>query len=188
MLDKLAAYRNPVRLKDGEHVLLRPLLKEDKEALIRLFTSIPPEELPLMSDPLDIPREVAEWVDNLDYAHVFPLVAVINGRIVGDATLHFRSGRYRHVAEVRIVLATDYRHRGLGHCMLRSLIDIAHGMGMKLLVAEVVAKQKDLLRALRAVGFEHQAILPDFIMAPNGVTHDVSLLTLSLEAAKGTEF
>jgi acetyltransferase len=188
MIDKLAAYRNPVRLKDGEHVLLRPLVKEDQDALTRLFMEIPPEELPLLGSPADIPREVAEWIENLNYARVFPLVAVADGRIVGDATLHFRQGRYRHVAEVRIVLALDYRHRGLGHCMLRSLIDIAHGMGLKLLVAEVIARQKDMLRALRAVGFEYHALLPDFIMAPNGETHDVALLTLSLEAAKGAEF
>jgi L-amino acid N-acyltransferase YncA len=188
MLDILGAYRNPIKLNDGEHVLLRPLIKEDQDALTKFLQGVSPDELPLMSNPSDIPDEVAEWVDNMNYAHVFPLVAITDDRIVGDATLHFRRGRYRHVAEVRIVLAKDYRNRGLGHSMLRSLIDIANGMGLKVLVAEVVAKQKDVLRALRAVGFEHQAILPEFVMDPHGETYDISLLTLLLEAARGSEF
>lgn len=189
MCETLSAYRNQVKLGNGENALLRSLATDDREALIRFFGEVPPAEMALMRDPVDDPRLIRAWVDNLDYCAVFPLVAVTQEhRIVGDATLHFRRGSYRHVAEVRMYISTDYRGLGLGHAMLHSLTNISRGLGLLILIAHVVATQGGMMRAFRALGFEHCATLDDFFMAPSGEKHDVALLTLSLETRKGEDY
>jgi L-amino acid N-acyltransferase YncA len=173
-------YRQPVTLRDGSRVLLRPLAKDDRQALIDLFTSVPPEELPVMRHDISNPEVVGAWVDNLDYDKVLPLVAVLGARIVGDATLHFGQGPYRHIGEVRIYLAKDFRQRGLGTRMLQALIDLARRRGLLMLEVRSIRDNVDHIRAFQSVGFVNKCIFEDAFMLPNGELHDIAHLILRI--------
>ncbi len=187
MLDQIAKYRQVVTLADGKRVLLRPLTSDDKNALIALFEPISAADATFMRNDVRKPQVVASWVEHIDYKVVLPLVAVVNDRIVGDATIHFRSGPGRHVADVRIFMSKEYRRCGLGSAMLRAMIDIARKCGLQQLVAEIVADQVKVINAFKQLGFELRAIYPDYFMMPDGETHDVAVLILSL-AHKREEF
>ncbi len=123
---------------------------------------------------------VAGWVDHLDYKKILPLVAVVNGRIVGDATLRFHVGPERHIGDVRIFIAKEFRRRGLGSALLRGLIDLGRKCGLRQLVAEVLASQDKTINAFEQLGFELRATFPDYFMNPDGETHDVKVLILNL--------
>jgi putative acetyltransferase len=187
MLDQIAKYRQIVTLADGTRVLFRPLTREDKHALIALFEPIGLDDIKLMRNDVRNRELVGAWAENVDYKTVLPLVAVVNDRLVGDATLHFRSGPGRHIAELRIFLSKEFRRRGLGTALLRSAIDVAKKMGLQQLVAEIVADQIKVINAFKQLGFEHRATYPDYFMMPDGETHDVAVLILCL-AAKRDEF
>ena len=107
-------FRQLITLSDGGRVLLRPLTKEDREALIELFENVSAEDSRYMRHSVIDSDLVTKWIDDLDYDRVLPLVAVVNERIVGSATLHFFEGPARHRAEVRIYLAKEIRRRGVG--------------------------------------------------------------------------
>jgi L-amino acid N-acyltransferase YncA len=187
MLDQIAKYRQVVTLNDGKRVLLRPLGPDDKKALISLFDPIGPDDSKLMRNDVRNVKIVESWVDQIDYKKVLPIVAVVNDRIVGDATLHFRTGPARHIADVRIFLSKEFRRCGLGSAMLRSLIDIARKSGLQQLVAEIVADQVKVINAFKQLGFEARSTYPDYFMMPDGETHDVVVLILSL-ASRRDEF
>jgi len=180
MLDQIVKYRQIVTLADGTRVLFRPLVKEDKAALVALFEPIGPDDYKLMRNDVRNRELVGAWAENIDYKHILPLVAVVSDRLVGDATLHFRSGPGRHIADVRIFLSKEFRRRGLGTAMLRALIDVARKCGIQQLVAEVVADQVKVISAFKALGFEQRATYPDYFMMPDGETHDVVILILPL--------
>lgn len=180
MLDQITKYRQIVMLSDGTRVLLRPLTKEDKQSLVALFESTSSEDFKLMRNDVRNKEMVAAWAENVDYRHVLPMVAVVNDHIVGDATLHFRSGPGRHIADVRIFLSKEFRRRGLGTVLLRGLIDAAKKSGLQQLVAEVVADQVKVINAFKELGFEQRAVYPDYFMMPDGETHDVAVLILHL--------
>lgn len=180
MLDQITKYRQIVMLTDGTRVLLRPLVKEDKAGLIALFDPVSPEDLKLMRNDVRNKEMIGGWADNLDYSKVLPLVAVVNDRIVGDASLHFRWGPGRHIADVRIFLSKEFRRRGLGTALLRGVIDVAKKLGLQQLVAEGVADQVKVINAFKELGFEQRAIYPDYFMMPDGETHDVAVLILQL--------
>jgi len=184
MLDQITKYRQIVTLTDGTRVLLRPLVKEDKQGLVALFDPIGEDDLKLMRNDVRNKEMVASWAEHIDYSKVLPLVAVVNDRIVGDATLHFRWGPGRHLADVRIFLSKEFRRRGLGTVILRGVIDVAKKFGLQQLVAEIVADQVKVINAFKELGFEQRAIYPDYFMMPDGETHDVAVLILMLSTKR----
>jgi L-amino acid N-acyltransferase YncA len=187
MLEQIAKYRQVVSLSDGTRVLLRPLAAEDKNALIALFEPTSQDDLRLMRNDVRSRELVASWTDHIDYKQVLPLVAIVSDRLVGDATLHFRSGPGRHIGDVRIFLSKEFRRRGLGTAMLRALVDAARKSGLQQLVAEIVADQVKVISAFKDLGFELRATYPDYFMMPDGETHDVAVLILCL-SKKRDEF
>jgi L-amino acid N-acyltransferase YncA len=183
MLDKQdLIYRQLVTLIDGARVLLRPLMADDRQALIDLFAPISREERRTFRTDVANPAVVGAWVDNLDYDRVLPIVAVINERIVGDATLHFGIGPTRHIAEVRIFLAKDFRHRGLGSRMLQALIDIAKRRSLYILQVEIVSDQTPIIKAFQKSGFGLKCVFDDYFMLPDGELRDIAHLDLRLRS------
>lgn len=173
-------YRQLVTLRDGARVLLRPLTTGDRQALIELFAVISEEERRYFRTNVKASDVVGGWVDNMDYDRVLPVVAVIGDRIVGDATLHFHDGPYRHIGEIRIFLAKDFRHRGLGVRMLNALIELAKRRNLHILEVEVVNDQPEIIRAFQNVGFVLKSVSQEYFMLPDGELRDLTHLILRL--------
>lgn len=173
-------YRQLVTLRDGARVLLRPLTAEDRQTLIDLFAVITEEERRYFRTNVKDPEIVGSWVDRLDYDKVLPIIAVIGDRIVGDATLHFHDGPSRHIGELRIFLAKDFRKRGLGVRMLSALIELAKRRNLYILQVEVVSDQPKIIQAFQSVGFMIKSVSKDFFMLPDGELRDLTHLVLYL--------
>jgi RimJ/RimL family protein N-acetyltransferase len=180
-------YRQLVTLRDGARVLLRPLTPGDRQSLIDLFSVISEEEQRYFRTNVKDPEVVGSWVDNLDYDRVLPVVAVIGDRIVGDATLHFHEGPSRHIGEIRIFLAKDFRHRGLGVRMLNALIELAKRRNLYILEVEVVNDQPDIIRAFQNVGFVLKSVSQEYFMLPDGELRDLAHLILRLRRQENNQ-
>jgi len=178
--DQIATYRHLLTLKDGARVLLRLLTTEDRNGLIEMFAPVSPEDAKYVRDPVTDDETVGQWVDQLDYTRIIPLVAVFQDRLVGDATLHLRTGSARHMGDVRIFLVKEFRRRGLGTHMLRSLIELARKIGLHLLVAEVVADQTKVIQAFQNVGFQVQSTFEDSFIFPDGEITNTVIMTMHL--------
>jgi L-amino acid N-acyltransferase YncA len=176
-------YRQPVTLRDGSRMLLRPLLPSDRQALIDLFEEAGPEEVQTMRHNVSDPAVVGKWVDELDYEHVLPIVAVVGERIVGESTLHMRSGYERHIGEVRIYLAAEFRTRGLGTRLLQAMVELGRRRGLLMLVVNSLADKKEDSRAFQNAGFVVKCTFEDGFMQPDGTLHDVVNLVLRLRPA-----
>lgn len=174
--EQLALYRHLITLQNGMRVLLRPLVPKDRDTLVALFTTLPTEEMSYFRSAVANPGLVAAWAENVDYARIFPLVAVVGDRIVGNSTLHLGHNYTRHVSEIRIFLAKEFRRCGIGKAMLKSQIEIARRMGLRQLIAEVVENQPQVIHAFEDVGFERVAALKDMFMTPDGDTLDMIML------------
>jgi len=178
-------YRQIVTLKDGARVLIRPLTKEDHSALLDLFLPVSPDERRFMRHNVNDPEVIAKWVDNIDYDQVFPLIALVGDRIVGDVTLHFNQGHARHRAEVRIFLAKDFRHRGLGTKLIQALIDVAKKRSLYILEVQIVRDLTNDIKAMQRMGFEIDCTFEDYYMLPDGELRDVVHLVQRLRAPEG---
>ncbi len=122
------------------------------------------------------PGLVASWAENPQYERVFPLVAVVADRIVGNCTLHLGSGYTRHIAEIRIFLAREFRRRGIGSAMIKSHLEIARKLGLHQVVAEIVESRPQVIHAFERLGFERRFAWQDLFMTPEGETLDMIVL------------
>lgn len=173
-------FRQLLTLSDGGRVLLRPLTKEDRQQLIDLFQQVSPEDLRYMRHDVTDADLVRGWVDNLDYDNVLPIVAVIDERLVGSATLHFYEGPSRHRAAVRIYLAKEVRRRGVGSRMIQALVDIAKRRNIYMIEARIINEQATVIRAFQNLGFVRKCILDNYFILPDGELRDVAHLILRL--------
>ncbi len=178
--EHIKTFREMATLKDGAYVLLRPMVAKDLPRLLEFYSAVAEEDLRYFRDDVKDPAVVHKWCEQLDYSKVLPLLALVKERVVGSATLHFCEGPKRHIAEIRLFLAKNYRKRGLGLKMSRTLIDLARKQGIGILIAEVVSDKTDVVKAFETLGFKAEATLDDHFMLPDGDTRDVVLLSLPL--------
>ena len=185
--NEIKNYRQVVTLKDGVNVLLRPLIAGDALRLVALYALASEEDVRYLQDDVKNPEVVQGWCDNLDYSRSLPLLALVQERIVGQATLYFGSGPQKHTGELRIFLSKDFRKRGLGSRMVCTLIELARKQNLYLLEGKVVANQVNVIKAFQNLGFKLQCTFEDYFMLPDGDLLDVVFLMLYLRP-KGEEF
>ncbi len=185
--DQIKNFREMVTLRDGTYVLVRPMVADDEAALAEFYGAIGEQDLRFFRDPVKEATVIHDWTAHLDYSRVLPLLALVKERIVGNASLHFCDGPKRHMAEIRLFLVKDFRRRGLGTKMLRTLIDLARKHGLAILTAEIVADDANCIKAFEGQGFKPAAMLRDGYLFPDGEAHDLVMLTMPLQA-KTDEF
>lgn len=183
--EQLARYRKVKTLPNGARLLLRPLSKEDKSDLVDLFARASKQDLEYFREDAGDPAVVEGWVDNLNLEKVFPLIAIVDDKIVGDATLHFRERFHRHLAWIRIFLDRSYRRQGIGTLMLRTLIEIGNRLGLQQLYSEVVTNQGRVIKAFEDLGFQQEVTLRDYFITSSGETLDMAVLVLRLVEHSG---
>jgi len=183
--DQLVRYRKVKTLADGSRLLLRPLREEDREALLDLFAHADRQDLEWFRSDASDPEVVKRWVDHLDYRRVFPLIAFVGDRLVGDATLHFGEHYHNHLAWVRIFLDKAYRRQGIGTLMVQSLIEIARCVGLQQLYGEIVTAQQQVIKGFMDMGFQVEVTLRDYFITSTGETLDMAILVLPLVDKSG---
>ena len=163
---------------DGAQMTIRPMMPEDQEALLDFFRSMPPEDRFALKEDVTDPTVIARWAETLDYSRVLPLLAFLDGTIVGDGTLHHRrAGARQHIGEVRVVVASAYRNRGVGRGLLHKLIEIAGEKGLKKLLFEVVAETESAAQhTAQVLGFVPVAVLPAHVCDLGGTPHDLLIM------------
>ncbi len=184
------AYRKFVTLKNGQRMMFRFLNEQDREGLIQLFQEAPDEDIRFLKQDVKDQKLVNYWLDHLNYRRVLPLVAVDldSNKLVGDATLHRGKHAGKHIGEVRIFVSRFFRNLGVGSLMLEELINLAFKENLQWIKAEIIADHKKVVKAFRAMGFEQKALLDDYFLRKDGVTHDVVLMMRPVIKKEEAEF
>jgi L-amino acid N-acyltransferase YncA len=173
----ISTFPKNISLDDDTPLTLRPLLKTDEAALLEYFGSLPPEDRLCLKEDVTDPKVIENWIYELDYDNVLPIIALHNGNVVGDATLHFNSiGWTRHQAEVRLTTSTRYRVRGLGTIMVQNLIDLATKLGLEQISIEIPPVLDKAFYLFEKMGFKEVANLKGFVKDLAGTESDLVLM------------
>jgi L-amino acid N-acyltransferase YncA len=174
----IAGYPTIYLTTDGAQMTIRPMVPEDKDELLDFFRRIPPADRFGLKEDVTDPKVMERWALTLDYSRALPLLAILDGQIVGDATLHHRrAGSRQHIGEVRVVVDPNYRNRGVGRGLLHKLIDIAGNKGLKKLMFEVIADTEEAARhTAQVLGFVPVASLPGQVQDAGGNLHDLIIM------------
>jgi GNAT superfamily N-acetyltransferase len=135
-----------VALRDGGHVLIRPLLEQDRSSVALLFAGLSPESRAqrFHSSSLQITPAV---IDIVTAGHV--LVAAKDEGLVGLASYHPQHDAAP--AEVAVVVADAEQRRGIGTALLARLARDARSAGICRLQA-IVGYNRGVPALLRTLG------------------------------------
>ncbi|MDI6854734.1 MAG: GNAT family N-acetyltransferase [Deltaproteobacteria bacterium] len=169
-------------LKDGTVVVLRAMTEDDRDKLRDFFNRVDENDLMFLRTDVRDPKVIDEWVKHIDYRRVFPLIAEVDGKIIGDATLHMRKvGWKRHLGNVRVVVAKEYQNKGLATLLVNELVDLAVEFGLEKLVAEIHLQAPAAIAVFKKAGFAAKAVFEDLVKDPSGKRGDLVVMVCDVQ-------
>jgi len=168
-------------LTSGVQAVVRPLEAGDEPAFKDFHDALAETERFLIKHRLIDALQIGEWCSDLDYEKRLPLLAIVDGKIVGHATLHQRPGGWkRHIGTVDALVHPEYRGRGVLRALLYELVEAARHGGLTRLEAEFNGERKNTIGSFRKCGFTELVRLPDYLQDMQAQPHDYVLLGLDL--------
>jgi GNAT superfamily N-acetyltransferase len=159
-------------------IVFRPLSSACRDAMLGFARSLPEQDLLFLDRDIAQPAVVDQWVRDVADGRLATIAAWRDNSIVGYATTARGNVRWsRHVADLRVVVAEDYRGLGLGRWLLELVFEMALEAGASKLVARMTPDQTGALSLFRHLGFEQEAVLRDHALDANGLTHDLMVLS-----------
>jgi len=178
---ELQKFPKVITLKDGAEATLRPLRRDDEKDFHQLFLGIPEPERMFIKHRVTEIEVIRDWCRNIDYGRNLPLVALIGGKIVGDATLHQQLGGWRrHIGRVSVLVHPQYRGRGLARALVSEIIDIARSAGLERVEAEFIGEQEAAFKMFALLGFSQLLRLENYVKDMQAISHDYMLMGLDL--------
>src|SRR5512136_285606 len=158
---ELQKYPKKIKLKDDSKCTLRPLRKDDEKSFHEFFVAVPEPERMFIKHRVIEPQVIREWCQNIDLGRNLPLLALMDGKIVADATLHQQLGGWkRHIGRVSVLVHPKYRGRGLARALVTEILDLAHRQGLEKVEAEFIGDQEAAIRMFGLLGFTELLRLP----------------------------
>ena len=148
----------PLKLRTGREVLLRPIRPEDQPAHEAFVSKLTSEDLRFrfLGVNRDIqPSEMAR-LTQIDYDREMAFIAVAPDERGEQETLgvvRTYSNPDNTRAEFAVMVRSDLKGLGLGSALLRKMIRYCQARGTQMLVGQVLADNDAMLHLVRKVGF-----------------------------------
>src|SRR6266550_720248 len=179
---ELQKYPKEIKLKDASKSRVRPLRKDDEKNFHQFFLAVPESERMFIKHRVTEPQVIREWCQNIDLGRNLPLLALGDGKIIGDATLHQQLGGWkRHVGRVSVLVHPQYRGRGLARALVTEIVEIARHLGLEKVEAEFIGEQEAAIKMFAMLGFSNLIRLENYVKDMQAITHDYVLMGLDLK-------
>lgn len=167
-------------IKKGQ-VTLRLMMPKDGKEMLAFTQSLPEEDLVFLTVDITQPGIVERWAHSLETGRIKVVVAEANGKFVGYGSLSRNEPFWtRHMGEIQIMIAPEYRGRGLGHILAGEVFSLANDVGYQKIIARMAADQRGAFQVFENMGFRAEALLADYVMDKEGRTHDLIVMSYDL--------
>lgn len=171
-----------LKLRDGTAVIVRPLNKRDEARLHNFFLAVPEEERLFIKQPIFERKMFRDWCRHIDFESNLPLLMLHGNKIIGEATLHQRSGGWkRHIGLLGVLTHPGYRGRDVAKILVEEQVQIARTLGLRKLEAELNGERKVAIYALEQLGFTRLMCLEDYVLDMKAVSHDLIVMGMNLK-------
>jgi len=153
-----AEFVETVTLRDGQPILLRPILPEDEPIHAQFISSVSKEDLynRFFSDVGEFNHEALANLTQIDYDREMAFVAVAfdeNGpSIIGVARALITPDNSD--AEFAILVRSDLKGKGLGKLLMQKIISYCQIKGTKQMSGMTMPTNRGMLSLAQSLGFE----------------------------------
>jgi len=172
----------PKTIACGEaSLVLRNFEAADLGAVRSFAAALPPHDLLFLARDIQHPKVIAAWLDAIADGTIESVLAWHGDVVVGStAIVRDRLGWSPHVAELRILIAEDFRGKGLGRILLQHCFADAVDSGAEKLIARMTPDQRGAINLFEEMGFRGEAMLRDHVKYHAGTVFDLAILSLDV--------
>ena len=177
----LEVFPKELQLESGLNCQARPLAVADQTPFWEFFQAVPQEERILIKHHVHRPEVIAEWCSKIDYGRNLPILALVDGQVIGVCTLHQQLGGWkRHIGRISVFIHPLFRGRGIAKALVSEVVEIAQKMGLEKLEAEFIAAQERAIRVFALIGFSELLRLEEYVRDMQAISHDYVLMGMDL--------
>ena len=171
-----------VRLDSGKTLDLRLMTAEQREDILEFAGTLPRRDLLFLRMDITDPRNVDEWIRNIEAGRTVTVLGYDDGKLAGYASLHHNEVLWtRHVGEIRTIVGEGYRGIRLGARLAEEMFSIAKELGLKKITAHMTTDQKGARATFERIGFRPEALLADHVVDQEGRTHDMLIMSYEVD-------
>lgn len=163
-------------------ISLRLMRPDDRDAILAFARSLPPDDLLFLRLDITQPEAVDEWVGNVKAGRTHTVLAEVDGKMAGYASVHHDDAIWtRHMGEIRTLVSSDFRQLGIGRRLVNEVFLIGKALGLRKLTVKMTPDQRGARHTFERLGFQLEALLADYVVDHEGKPRD--MLIMSLDAA-----
>lgn len=148
-------------LADGAAVVFRPVRPDDLERVRRLIDACSPQSIyRRFMSPLTSDKPLVRRLVEVDYTDRFGMVAAVGNDIAGLGQYERDPARPEE-AEVALLVADQWQHRGIGTRLLWRVSAAARARGVGTFFAEVLGENRPMMGLLREMASQVEVRLVD---------------------------
>ena len=171
-----------IQLKDKTVIELKKMTGDDLDEVISFFQLIPEEDRQYLRTDITKSENIKRRFGHLNYENMLPIIARIDNKIIGVATLYRAEfGWMRNIGEVRVVIAKAYQRKGIATVLTRELFFLALSRKIYKIQAELMNTQLSAIAAFERLGFRKEATLKKHVTDISGIRRDLIIMTLDIE-------
>lgn len=152
-------YIEPILLKDGTLVQLRPIHPKDGGHAERFKGKLSEQSIydRFLGYIPKVSKKIVDRMTDIDYSKEMAIVAEVSiddeKEIIAVARI---ASEIKTETEFAVIIADNWQGKGLGNIMTDYMLKIAREMGFEKIVALVFKHNTDMLELLRVRGFSFQ--------------------------------
>lgn len=170
-----------VVLKDMSLVRIRPIAPRDAERSHAFFCGLPEEERTYLRRDVTRRGITDQRIAETSSPLIDRIVALHDDSIVADGSLERGQHQWEeHVGEIRLIVAPEFRGKGLGMRMARELYFLAHEHDVARIKIRIMRPQREAARIFEKLGFWEEYVFPQHVRDQKGNLQDLVVLRCDL--------
>ena len=146
-----------LQLNDGTDIVVRPIRPEDAEMEDRFVRELSAESryFRFMNQLQELSQEMLVRFTQIDYHHEMALIAVttMNGEDRQIGVARYTTNLDKTSCEFALTVSDDWQHRGIGHILMKDLMDVARDRDLAEMQGQVLSNNSKMLDLVQTLGF-----------------------------------
>jgi len=164
-------------LKDGTEVLIRKPTLKDLDRLMQFYGGLPVNDRKYFRVDVTKRDVVEQRIKRARQESIFRFVALQNDKILADGRLELSVEEWRKdQGELRVIVAKNFQHKGLGTIMLRELYYLAAQKNVKNVIVKIMRPQKAARAICHKLGLREETVIPDYVRDISGRKQDLIVM------------